>query len=68
LQGVLFVGSILGPGSIFLMIVGALVATLDLDDWTSSLCNIVPILIYMFVCYFCKDKIQVRHFYSSANH
>jgi len=56
----LFGGSILGPGSIFLMLVGAFVAAFRIDNWTSFWFNIVPILIYMFICYFCKQKIQVR--------
>jgi len=58
-QGALFFGSILGPGSIFLMLVGAFVAAFKIDNWTSFLYNIVPILVYMFVCYFCKEKIQL---------
>jgi len=64
-QAAMFVGSILGPGTVFLMFVGALVAAFKLDTWTSFLYNIVPILIYMFVCFFCKEKTQVRYFYSS---
>jgi chitin synthase len=58
-QGALFLGSILGPGSIFLMLVGAFVAAFRIDNWTSFLYNIVPILVYMFVCYFCKERIQL---------
>jgi chitin synthase len=58
----MFVGSILGPGSIFLMLVGALVAAFRISNSTSLWLNIVPVFIYMFVCYFCKEKIQVRHF------
>jgi chitin synthase len=64
----MFVGSILGPGTIFLMLMGAFVAAFKIDDWTSFLLNIVPILIYMFVCFVCKEKIQVRYFYSSDIH
>jgi chitin synthase len=62
---VMFVGSILGPGTIFLMLVGAFVAVFKIDDWTGFLYNIVPILIYMFVCLVCQSKVQVRYFYSS---
>jgi len=58
-QGALFLGSILGPGSIFLMLVGAFVAAFRIDNWTSFLYNAVPILIYMFICYFCKENIQL---------
>lgn len=58
-QAVLFGGSILGPGNIFLMLVGAFVAAFKIDNWTSFLYNIVPILTYMFVCFLCKEKIQL---------
>lgn len=58
-QGLLMGGSILGPGNIFLMLVGAFVAAFKIDNWTSFLYNIVPILIYMFVCFVCESKIQL---------
>jgi len=46
------------------MLVGAFQAAFKLDNTTSFLLNIVPILIYMFVCLVCKENIQVRYFYS----
>jgi chitin synthase len=58
-QAVLMGGSILGPGNIFLMLVGAFVAAFKIDNWTSFLFNIVPILIYMLTCFLCKSNIQV---------
>jgi len=48
------------------VLVGAFVADFKIDIWTSFLINIVPILIYLFVCLVCKEKIQVRYFYSSG--
>jgi len=59
------VGSILGPGTVFLVLVGALALAFGIDIWGSFLLNIVPILIYTFVCFFCKEKTQVRYLYSS---
>jgi chitin synthase len=53
-------GSVLGPGNIFLMLVGAFVAAFKIDNWTSFMYNIVPILLYMFICLLCKSNIQVR--------
>lgn len=54
------VGTILGPGTIFLMLVGAFVAAFQMDQWSSFLVNCIPILIFMFVCFvFKKDSIQV---------
>lgn len=53
-------GTILGPGTIFLMLVGAFVAVFHIDNWTSFYYNIIPIVIFVFVCFTCKSNIQVR--------
>lgn len=62
-QGMLMVGTILGPGTIFLMMVGALVSVFSIDIWTSFLWNFLPILAFMGICYFCKQKYQVWWFW-----
>lgn len=59
-QMMLMVGAILGPGTIFLMMVGALVSVFGIDVWTSFVWNFVPLLGFMSVCYWCKQKYQVR--------
>ncbi|KAJ9577214.1 hypothetical protein L9F63_006188, partial [Diploptera punctata] len=58
-QIVLMVGSILGPGSIFLMLVGAFVSAFKIDNWTSFSYNIIPVLTFMFVCFVCKSNVQL---------
>lgn len=58
-QILLMGGTILGPGTIFLMLVGAFVAAFHIDNWTSFQYNIIPILVFMFVCFVCKSKIQL---------
>lgn len=58
-QGMLMVGTIIGPGTIFLMMVGALVSVFNTDIWTSFLWNFFPLLGFMLICYFCKQKYQV---------
>lgn len=58
-QTMLIGGTILGPGTIFLMLVGAFVAAFKIDNWTSFHYNIVPILFFMVVCFTCKSNIQV---------
>lgn len=58
-QMMLMGGTILGPGTIFLMLVGAFVAAFKIDNWTSFYYNIIPILIFMIVCFTCKGPIQV---------
>lgn len=55
-----FEGStILGPGTIFLMLVGAFVAAFHIDNWTSFWYNLVPIVVFVGVCFYCKERMQV---------
>lgn len=58
-QFMLMVGTILGPGTIFLMMVGALVSVFRIDIWTSFLWNFLPLFIFMVLCYFTKQKYQL---------
>ncbi|XP_043674130.1 chitin synthase chs-2 isoform X1 [Vespula pensylvanica] len=58
-QILLMGGTILGPGTIFLMLVGAFVAAFKIDNWTSFYYNIIPILLFMIICFTCKANIQV---------
>ncbi|KAL7036514.1 hypothetical protein ACKWTF_008831 [Chironomus riparius] len=58
-QMLLMGGTILGPGTIFLMLVGAFVAAFRIDNWTSFYYNIIPIFLFMFVCFTCKSNIQL---------
>ncbi|CAG7824713.1 unnamed protein product [Allacma fusca] len=58
-QFILMGGSILGPGTIFLMLVGAFVAAFKVDNFTSFYINVAPLLLFILVCYFCKAKIQL---------
>jgi len=41
------------------MLVGAFVAAFKIDNWTSFYYNIIPILLFMIVCFTCKSNIQV---------
>lgn len=52
-------GTILGPGTIFLMLVGAFVAAFRIDNWTSFEYNLYPIAIFMLVCFTMKSEFQV---------
>ncbi|XP_047516301.1 chitin synthase chs-2 isoform X2 [Pieris napi] len=58
-QMMLMGGTILGPGTIFLMLVGAFVAAFRIDNWTSFEYNLYPILLFMFVCFTMKSDIQL---------
>ncbi|XP_053697083.1 chitin synthase chs-2-like [Sabethes cyaneus] len=66
-QCMLMFGTILGPGTIFLMMVGALVAVFRIDIWTSFLWNGIPLATFMAICYWMKQKYQlIAAFFISA--
>ncbi|XP_058450072.1 chitin synthase chs-2-like [Malaya genurostris] len=66
-QCMLMCGTILGPGTIFLMMVGALVAVFRIDIWTAFLWNGVPLAGFMAICYWMKQKYQlIAAFFISA--
>lgn len=52
-------GTILGPGTIFLMIVGSTSAAFRLDNTLSFVLNLVPILIFMVICLTTEARVQV---------
>ncbi|XP_055379056.1 chitin synthase chs-2 [Condylostylus longicornis] len=58
-QGMLMVGTILGPGTIFLMVIGAAVAVFSVDIWTSFIYNVIPVAGFMLICFFMKQKYQL---------
>ncbi|CAH0556147.1 unnamed protein product [Brassicogethes aeneus] len=58
-QVVMLIGTVLGSGTIFLMLVGAFVAAFKLDQWTSFGYNLVPILVFVIICATCKADTQL---------
>ena len=54
-QFMLMFGTLIGPGMIFLMLVGACVAAFGIGNWTSFFCNLVPIVFYTAVCLKVKE-------------
>lgn len=52
-------GTILGPGTIFLMLVGAFVAAFRMSNWLSFQYNIYPIVFFMLACFLLKSNHQV---------
>lgn len=52
-------GTILGPGTIFLMLVGAFNAAFKIDNWTAFLWNLIPIVVYILICLFLKANVQL---------
>ncbi|KAH9413306.1 Chitin synthase 2 [Dermatophagoides pteronyssinus] len=58
-QGMLMVGTILGPGTIFLMLVGAVNAVFRISNWDSFIWNFIPILMFIIVCFLAKNEAQI---------
>ncbi|XP_011496081.1 PREDICTED: uncharacterized protein LOC105360778 [Ceratosolen solmsi marchali] len=58
-QWILMGSTILGPGIVFLMLVGAFVSAFQIANWSSFGCNLVPIIIFCFTCYYCNEKTQL---------
>ncbi len=58
-QSMLMIGTIIGPGTIFLMLVGAFVAAFKISNWYSFYYNLIPIAIYTIVCLVGKSNLQL---------
>ena len=58
-QLMLMVGTIIGPGTIFLMLVGAFVAAFKISNWVSFYYNLIPIVVYTGTCLMAKPKWQL---------
>ena len=58
-QCMLMMGTIIGPGTIFLMLVGAFVAAFKISNWYSFYYNLIPIAVYTIVCMTMKSSIQL---------
>eukprot|EP00095_Tigriopus_kingsejongensis_P011454 maker-scaffold271_size230452-snap-gene-0.8 protein:Tk11454 transcript:maker-scaffold271_size230452-snap-gene-0.8-mRNA-1 annotation:"isoform b" len=58
-QIMMMIGTVLGPGSIFLMLVGACGVAFSLATWTSFVINLVPMIIFILVCLLAKSDTQI---------
>ncbi|KAF0297192.1 Chitin synthase chs-2 [Amphibalanus amphitrite] len=58
-QVMLMVGTVLGPGTIFLMLVGSFNAAFGISNWDSLIYNSIPVFIFMFACMTMSSKIQL---------
>ena len=72
-QSMIMVGTVLGPGTIFLMLVGALQAAFKMVFWDAFLLQLFPIIAFMMVCQFAKKDMQllvakVRNIFDSYKH
>lgn len=60
-QTILMVGTVIGPGTIFLMLVGAFVTVFNLSQYSALWWNVGPILLFVLTCVFCKSDTQVSY-------
>lgn len=58
-QVMLIIGTVLGPGTIFLMMIGAINAITGMSNLYALLLNLVPLFIFLIVCMTCKSETQV---------
>ena len=58
-QSMLMMGTVIGPGTIFLMLVGAFVAAFGIGNWQAFKYNLIPIVVYTGVCLMCRQKWQL---------
>ncbi|XP_039765061.1 chitin synthase chs-2-like [Pararge aegeria] len=59
-QMMLMLGTILGPGTIFLMMIGAINAITGLSNLNALMLNSVPILLFLLICLTCKSEVQLQ--------
>lgn len=59
-QIMMMVGTILGPGSIFLMLVGAFNVAFKISNFESLMINLAIVTLYILVCAFFKSDHQVK--------
>ena len=55
----MMVGTILGPGTIFLMLVGAINSAFGFSMNDAFIYNLIPIIGFMIICYTLKSDIQL---------
>ena len=58
-QLLMLAGSAIGPGSIFILLVGGLQMTLEISYWASFICNLLPVTIFILICLFGKPSHQI---------
>ncbi|XP_064474846.1 chitin synthase chs-2-like [Ornithodoros turicata] len=58
-QAMLVVGTVLGPGTIFLMLVGALVTCFAVSNVASLFYNAIPVTVFIVACFFCSHDVQI---------
>jgi chitin synthase len=55
----MMIGTVLGPGSIYIMLCGALSVAFGLSNWSAFLVNLVPLIAFILVCLYAKTDHQI---------
>ena len=58
-QILIMIGTLLGPGSIFIMIAGSISSVFGVGNWESFAMNLVPIVLYVIICLRTKTDFQI---------
>ncbi|CAG9760021.1 unnamed protein product [Ceutorhynchus assimilis] len=58
-QMILMIGTVIGPGTIFLMLIGAFVTVFNTSQYTALWWNIAPVLAFSLTCVFTKSDTQL---------
>ncbi|XP_072936714.1 chitin synthase chs-2-like [Epargyreus clarus] len=58
-QTMLMIGTVLGPGTIFLMMVGAMNGITGMSMANAMILNLVPVMLFLAVCMTCKSETQL---------
>lgn len=58
-QMMMMIGTVLGPGSIFIMLAGSFSTAFEIGDGTSFLIHMVPLTLFVICCLTCKTDTQI---------
>ena len=61
----MLISALLGPGTIFLMTVGAISISFDLDIFLSFVVIVSPVVVFAAICLTCRQETQVGLFCQS---
>ena len=59
LQIMMMTGTILGPGTIILMLVGAFSTAFSISTDLAMILNFIPMILFMMICFTLKSDIQL---------
>ncbi|XP_076622965.1 chitin synthase chs-2 [Colletes latitarsis] len=58
-QWILLGSTIIGPSFIYLMMASAFVISFQIDQWSSFWYHLIPIIIFLIICFLCEEQIQL---------